>query len=135
LVTDLTTQIQLRKLIYFELESSFDLVVTSEEVGVEKPDGRIFNYALSKVTRGRGPVWMIGDSIEKDMIGAKQAVNAHTFLRGGMLRRVNRQESVDTVFKDFWDLLPLIKGISSAVFESASNVADFNLTHSLSSNE
>ena len=32
IVTDLTSHIQLRKLTYFNLEESFDAVVTSEEV-------------------------------------------------------------------------------------------------------
>jgi|LauGreDrversion4_2_1035121.scaffolds.fasta_scaffold209719_2 HAD superfamily hydrolase (TIGR01549 family) len=135
LVTDLTTQIQLRKLIYFELENSFDVVVTSEEVGIEKPDARIFRYAMSKVSASGGPVWMIGDSIEKDMIGAKEALNAITFHRGGVFSRLNRPQSVDKVFKDFTDLLPFIRKTSSGEFEAANNAEDFNLKRALSSNK
>ena len=37
IVTDLTSHIQLRKLTYFNLESFFDAVVCSEEVGSDKP--------------------------------------------------------------------------------------------------
>ena len=36
-ITDLTSQIQFRKLIYFGLDDEFDFVVTSEEVGKDKP--------------------------------------------------------------------------------------------------
>ena len=37
LVTDLTADIQFRKLIKFELEHYFDSIVTSEEIGFDKP--------------------------------------------------------------------------------------------------
>ena len=37
-VTDLTAQIQFRKLVYFGLENSFNFVVTSEEAGFDKPN-------------------------------------------------------------------------------------------------
>ena len=41
-VTDLTAHIQLRKLTYFGLEDTFDAVVTSEEVGIDKPNEKNF---------------------------------------------------------------------------------------------
>jgi len=40
-VTDLTSHIQLGKLTCFGLEDTFDAVVTSEEVGKDKPDKNI----------------------------------------------------------------------------------------------
>ena len=48
-VTDLTSHIQMRKLTYFGLEDIFDAVVTSEEVGADKPDPRAFNLILKKL--------------------------------------------------------------------------------------
>ena len=125
LVTDLTTQIQLRKLIYFELENSFDLVVTSEEVGIEKPDAKIFHHAIERVSYSQGPIWMIGDSVEKDMKGAKEALGARTFLRGGSLDKIARQDSVDLVFKTFTELLGLLRKGSTAPQREASNTLDF----------
>lgn len=127
LVTDLTTQIQLRKLIYFELESSFDVVVTSEEVGVEKPDTRIFNYALSKVARGTGPIWMIGDCLKKDIRGAKEALGAHTFLRGGAVGQLIPPPTVDVVFRNFNELLGLLRRAPTSINEglAPSNAPDF----------
>ena len=125
LVTDLTTQIQLRKLIYFELENSFDLVVTSEEVGIEKPDARIFNHAIGRVTYSHGPIWMIGDSVEKDMKGAKDALGARTFLRGGALDKLAQQDDVDVIFKSFNELTGILRRGMATAQKQASNAPDF----------
>lgn len=77
LVTDLTAQIQLRKLVFFELEQAFDQVVSSEEAGADKPDPRPFLLALHKAgLPERGTYWMIGDSAEKDILGAQRAIGA-----------------------------------------------------------
>ena len=45
ILTDLTSHIQLRKLTYFGLEDIFDAVVTSEEVGADKPNDKVFKLA------------------------------------------------------------------------------------------
>lgn len=66
-VSDLTAQIQFRKLVVLEIDTYFDYVVTSEEAGVEKPDPRPFEMALLKMGIDNGPVWVIGDSAERDM--------------------------------------------------------------------
>ena len=69
-ITDLTAQIQFRKLIYFELDNYFDFVVTSEEAGADKPDRRPFKIALEKASIDPAKVWMIGDNPITDMGGA-----------------------------------------------------------------
>src|SRR6185295_7053155 len=80
LVTDLTAQIQMRKLVYFDLEHAFDAVVTSEEAGADKPDARIFQLALVKLQLAdkQPRVWMLGESPEKDIDGARNAIGALT---------------------------------------------------------
>ena len=71
-VTDLTSHIQLRKLTYFGLEEIFDAVVTSEEVGVDKPDKRNFELLYKKLNlTTNSVVWMIGDNEVSDIYGAK----------------------------------------------------------------
>ena len=71
-ITDLTAQIQFRKLVYFGLDELFDYVVTSEEAGADKPDKRPFEVALQKlgVDSGNNKIWMIGDDPLTDMVGA-----------------------------------------------------------------
>lgn len=69
-ITDLTAQIQFRKLVYFGLDELFDYVVTSEEAGADKPDKRPFEVALQKLKIEPNKIWMIGDNPISDMAGA-----------------------------------------------------------------
>ena len=69
-ITDLTAQIQFRKLVYFGLDEFFDYVVTSEEAGADKPDKRPFEVALEKLKMDSDSIWMIGDNPMTDMVGA-----------------------------------------------------------------
>lgn len=71
-ITDLTAQIQFRKLVYFGLDELFDYVVTSEEAGADKPDKRPFQVALEKLKIKPEKIWMIGDNPKSDMEGAGQ---------------------------------------------------------------
>jgi putative hydrolase of the HAD superfamily len=79
LVTDLTAQVQFRKLIYFGIDRYFDVVVTSEEAGADKVRLKPFKLAMAKLGLQPGdPVWFIGDS-EPDVVASKRALNAATF--------------------------------------------------------
>ena len=70
-ITDLTSQIQFRKMVYFGLDEYFDYVVTSEESGVDKPDPLCFEIALEKIgLPSSSKIWMIGDDYESDIKGA-----------------------------------------------------------------
>ena len=48
-VTDLTSQIQFRKIVKLKLEDKINFIVTSEEAGIEKPNKKIFDLALEKI--------------------------------------------------------------------------------------
>lgn len=113
IVTDLTAQIQFRKLIYFKLENYFDFVVTSEEAGVDKPHAAPFQLALSKLAVGAGPVWMIGDNGHNDINGAREAVGALTILRRQRtLGHRSKDVSADFEFEKFSELTLLVQGLS-----------------------
>jgi len=79
IVTDLTAQIQFRKIVYFGLDHYFDYVVTSEEAGFDKPHPSPFRLVMEKIGPVSGPIWMIGDSAACDVEGAKKALNAVTW--------------------------------------------------------
>ena len=107
-VTDLTAQIQFRKLIYFGVDHHFDYIVTSEQAGVEKPAARPFQMALEQLAAPAGkPVWFVGDSAEKDIAGAKGQYSARSF-RVHWLRNGERSQSARggwfarTVTADDW---------------------------------
>ena len=69
--TDMTAHIQYRKLLRFELAPYVDAVVTSEEMGVEKPHAAMFHAALDKLKVSGGEAVYVGDSWERDIEGAR----------------------------------------------------------------
>ena len=71
-ITDLTAQIQFRKIIKLNLEEKINFIVTSEEAGIEKPNKVIFDLALEKIKLEYSDVIMVGDSFSKDIKGAKE---------------------------------------------------------------
>lgn len=72
LITDLTTEIQLKKLAFLKIDSYFDVIITSEEAGAEKPNPRIFELAIKKLNAQKLSSIMIGDNYEKDVLGARK---------------------------------------------------------------
>jgi putative hydrolase of the HAD superfamily len=112
IVTDLTAQIQFRKMIYFGLDHYFDCIVTSEEAGQEKPHAAPFQLALKKVQPKGSTIWMIGDNPKKDIGGAKAAVQAVTFqkIHHGVELGMG-DNSPDCYFEDFSELRSLLQTI------------------------
>lgn len=53
------------------LNPYFTNVIISEEVGVNKPDKAVFEYALQKAQANKQESIMIGDSLEADIYGAQ----------------------------------------------------------------
>jgi len=113
LVTDLTAQIQFRKLVYMELDQRFEFVVTSEESGSDKPDRAGFEIAMNKLNLQKdsedsiapeGEVWMIGDNLKSDIEGAKKSINATTLALKSEIGNHAGNPSVDMVFDSFRDL-------------------------------
>lgn len=78
IVTDLTAQIQFRKIVYFGLDHYFDYIVTSEEAGFDKPHRAPFDIAVNKMQSKGGCIWMIGDNPLTDSGGARTAIGAVT---------------------------------------------------------
>ena len=60
LVSDLTLQIQLKKLVALNLDSSFDLIFVSEELGGDKETGRPGEILLPMLDN-KDCVWFVGD--------------------------------------------------------------------------
>lgn len=56
----------------FGIKKYIDLIIASAEEGVEKPDKRIFNIALSKAFCNPENAVMIGDRIDNDIVPAKE---------------------------------------------------------------
>lgn len=73
ILTDLTANIQYRKMLKLGIAQEIDAFVTSEEAGVEKPSEDGFRVLLQKLNIENNEAIMIGDSYEKDVLGAKKA--------------------------------------------------------------
>ena len=113
IVTDLTAQIQFRKMVYFELDHYFDYIVTSEEAGYDKPHRLPFEISLKKMNlHKKQNIWFIGDNPKNDIEGAKRYINATTLqkIHQGVTRATGRYKA-DLEFTDFKDLVKLINQI------------------------
>lgn len=70
IATDMTAYMQYEKLKKLNLLSYINFIVSSEEVGVEKPNKRLFYRCAQKAACEPCECLMIGDSLEKDVKGA-----------------------------------------------------------------
>jgi len=79
IITDLTTQIQLRKTIHLGISKYINYVITSEDVGKEKPHSLIFKVGMKKIKCNPKDIIMIGDDMEKDINPAtKLGIKSYT---------------------------------------------------------
>jgi HAD superfamily hydrolase (TIGR01549 family) len=65
-VTDLTTGIQIRKLHKLGVTDMLSGLVTSEDVGFDKPDQRFRDYIVNQLGISGNHWWVVGDDKEKD---------------------------------------------------------------------
>ncbi len=114
IVTDLTAQIQFRKMIYFGLDKHIDFIVTSEETGRDKPATETFTLALEKVRPHGDLVWMIGDDPVADIEGARAAIGAVTFQKLHRGKQLGAGDCVpDVAFREFAELRALLRQLSA----------------------
>ncbi len=70
IITNGFEEVQSRKMKSSNIDHYFNQVITSESVGVKKPNPRVFEYALNIANASKENSIMIGDSIEADIEGA-----------------------------------------------------------------
>lgn len=87
IITDLTTDVQMLKFKKLSLGKYFSKVITSEEVGVEKPNQRIFEYALKMMNCKADEACLIGDNLNTD--GGCKQFGIDFFLVGKELKNEN----------------------------------------------
>lgn len=73
ILTDLTAHIQHRKIKKLCITEYIDAIVTSEEVGAEKPSNIAFSRIIEKLHCNPEEILMIGDSQKRDIDGAVNA--------------------------------------------------------------
>jgi putative hydrolase of the HAD superfamily len=85
LLTNGLSDIQRHKLARSGLTDCFDAIVISGEIGIGKPDIRVFSHVLERLQVRPEEAVMIGDSWERDVRGALRAGVAPIWISGGKL--------------------------------------------------
>ena len=85
LVTNGAPDLQREKIQGAKLAQYFDAILISGEVGIGKPEPRIFMLALEAVAASPSETVMVGDSLARDILGAQ-----HVGLKGIWLNRSGR---------------------------------------------
>lgn len=72
-ITNGPAVVQREKLARFGLTDYFEHIFTDTEVGFSKPDIRMYQHALQTMELRPEQVYMVGDNLEWDVMGAKEA--------------------------------------------------------------
>jgi HAD superfamily hydrolase (TIGR01662 family) len=104
-----------------------DAVVTSTDVGVEKPDPRMFQAALEKLQLPAREAAMIGDDLEKDILGA-QRLGMTTILVNRNKTTIDLKETSISVVKSLDEALQLLidQHTSGSPDQVTSGILSFN---------
>ena len=70
IITNGFEEVQDLKLDKSGIKKYFDKIITSESVGVKKPNPKVFKFALAQANAKSEESIMIGDNLEADIIGA-----------------------------------------------------------------
>ena len=70
IITNGFEEVQNKKMMSSNIYHYFDKIITSESVGVKKPNPKVFTYALDIAKANKDNSIMIGDNIEADIEGA-----------------------------------------------------------------
>ncbi|MEE1114964.1 MAG: HAD family hydrolase [Eubacterium sp.] len=73
IATNMTSYIQYRKVQKLGIESLVEDLISSEEAGIEKPDGRFFGYCREKARLAPEECAFIGDNYKFDYLGSTAA--------------------------------------------------------------
>lgn len=102
---------QWEKLVALGLHHFFEVVVTSQEVGYEKPQKEIFEIAIKKLKLKPEQCIMVGDRLDIDIAGAKLAGMKTIRIKKGKYAKMKpskEDEKPDYEIKEFEELLDIL---------------------------
>lgn len=98
IITNGFEEVQYTKLEQSRLSPFFDVIVCSEAVGFNKPDARVFHYAMDKAVTNSSNSVMIGDDREADIFGAMQVgMQAVLFDPQNQYRTANGEKKIQHI--------------------------------------
>lgn len=114
IITDYETKYQIKKLEILGILEMIDVIITSEEVGIEKPSKQMFLSCENKLQVSLDKCIMIGDNLEKDIYGAKN-IGIISFLytvEETSFFTFNCFKKLHTKFKDILNVLQNLETLS-----------------------
>lgn len=106
-VTDAPRREAWLRLCYINFHHIFDTVVTFEDTGKRKPDSAPFLLALERLNVDAGQTLMVGDWVERDMVGAAALGMKTAFARYGDVFG-DQDVRADYILDDITELLTII---------------------------
>jgi len=107
-VTNGGGDIQPARLAHAGLDSHIDLIVTSSDVDVGKPDPRIFEHALVRLEVTADEAWVVGDHLSSDIAGALNIGAIGVWFNPGGIERQPHQPEAHHVIASLSELRTLL---------------------------
>lgn len=101
LITNGFVEVQNSKIQSSGLDKFIETMTVSEDIGIKKPDTRIFDYALSKAQASADESLMVGDDLNVDILPAKKINMDQIFFNR------NKIQHKETITKEINDLTEL----------------------------
>jgi putative hydrolase of the HAD superfamily len=101
--------VQYTKLETIGLIKEFSCIVLSEEIGIRKPDPRIFKHAASLLNVEPGECLYVGDSYTNDVVGAKNAGMRTCWFNRDAREPTTEEMQPDLIIKDLPELAGMLK--------------------------
>lgn len=102
------SDLQRKKLKFFDLEREFDPIVISGEFGIPKPNPEIFHYALGQAKVTPGEALYVGDSPVYDITGAKGVEMGVVWVHRSGKTTENLEVKPDYAIPDLQELLQIV---------------------------
>jgi len=100
--------VQYRKLEAMGLREVLSCIVLSEEIGIRKPDPRIFHHAASLLQLQPSECLYVGDSYASDVVGSKTSGMLACWLNGEQSVTTNERAKADFVISHLQELSEMI---------------------------
>lgn len=113
IVSDAPVKEAYLRLAYLKFTHIFDAVVTFDETGERKPSPKPFYAILEKLNARAEECLMVGDWIERDIIGAAKLDMKTAFAKYGDVFEQQDYAACDYTLEDVSDILGIVRKINS----------------------